>query len=156
GPGPHRRPAADGRRPGRQHGAGAAGRGRGDPHRPGLNRRIAPDQGRMSPRTAAWSACRTAPAAPDAPAGVDILSMRPAWPMGASLEKCPERARPAGFHPPAPTASDVTLSMNPVIRWFHLLGSPPYFDRFAARWAPWFWAAALLTLGVGAWLALFH
>jgi heme exporter protein C len=46
--------------------------------------------------------------------------------------------------------------MNPVIRWFHLLGSPPYFDRFAARWAPWFWAAAVLTLGVGVWLALFH
>ncbi|HET6396865.1 MAG TPA: cytochrome c biogenesis protein CcsA, partial [Pseudoxanthomonas sp.] len=46
--------------------------------------------------------------------------------------------------------------MNPVIRWFHLLGSPPYFDRFAARWAPWCWLAAALTLGVGAWLALFH
>ncbi len=46
--------------------------------------------------------------------------------------------------------------MNPVIRWFHLLGSPPYFDRFAARWAPWCWGAALLTLAVGAWLALFH
>ena len=27
--------------------------------------------------------------------------------------------------------------MNPVLRWFHQLGSPPYFDRFAARWAPW-------------------
>ncbi|HZY32884.1 MAG TPA: heme ABC transporter permease, partial [Rhodanobacter sp.] len=25
--------------------------------------------------------------------------------------------------------------MNPVVRWFHQLGSPPYFDRFAARWA---------------------
>lgn len=46
--------------------------------------------------------------------------------------------------------------MNPVIRWFHLLGSPPYFDRFAARWAPWCWGAAVLTLSVGAWLALFH
>src|SRR5690606_21522830 len=140
----------------RQHGAGAAGRGRGDPHRPGLNRRIAPDQGRMSPRTAAWSACRTAPQRRMRPPGWTFCPCVRLGPWGASLEKCPERARPAGFHPPAPTASDVTLSMNPVIRWFHLLGSPPYFDRFAARWAPWFWAAALLTLGVGAWLALFH
>ena len=53
-------------------------------------------------------------------------------------------------------ASDATFPMNPVIRWFHQLGSPPYFDRFAARWAPWCWAAAVLTLGIGAWLALFH
>jgi heme exporter protein C len=27
--------------------------------------------------------------------------------------------------------------MSPLIRWFHQLGSPPYFDRFAARWTPW-------------------
>ena len=26
--------------------------------------------------------------------------------------------------------------MHPLVRWFHQLGSPPYFDRFAARWAP--------------------
>ena len=45
--------------------------------------------------------------------------------------------------------------MNPVIRWFHLLGSPPYFDRFAARWAPWCWLAAVLVMGVGLWQALF-
>ena len=45
--------------------------------------------------------------------------------------------------------------MNPVIRWFHQLGSPPYFDRFAARWAPWCWLAALLLMGVGSWQALF-
>ena len=44
--------------------------------------------------------------------------------------------------------------MNPVIRWFHLLGSPPYFDRFAARWAPWCWLAAVLVMGVGLWQAL--
>ena len=23
--------------------------------------------------------------------------------------------------------------MNPIVLWFHKLGSPPYFDRFAAR-----------------------
>ena len=45
--------------------------------------------------------------------------------------------------------------MNPLIRWFHQLGSPPYFDRFAARWAPWCWLAALLLMGVGTWQALF-
>ena len=45
--------------------------------------------------------------------------------------------------------------MNPVIRGFHLLGAPPYFDRFAARWAPWCWLAAVLVMGVGLWQALF-
>lgn len=38
--------------------------------------------------------------------------------------------------------------MNPLLRWFHQLGSPPYFYRFASRWAPWcFIAAAPLLLG---------
>ena len=45
--------------------------------------------------------------------------------------------------------------MNPLVRWFHQLGSPPTFDRFAARWAPWCWLAALLLMGVGSWQALF-
>ncbi len=45
--------------------------------------------------------------------------------------------------------------MNPVVRWFHQLGSPPYFDRFAARWTPWCYLAALALLGVGLWQALF-
>ncbi|TKR33108.1 heme ABC transporter permease [Luteimonas gilva] len=45
--------------------------------------------------------------------------------------------------------------MNPVVRWFHRLGSPPYFDRFAARWAPWAYALALLTMAYGLWGALF-
>ena len=39
--------------------------------------------------------------------------------------------------------------MNPILRWFHQLGSPPYFDRFAARWAPWgVWAG---PAGDGVW-----
>ena len=38
--------------------------------------------------------------------------------------------------------------MNPLVLWFHKLGSPPYFYRFAGRLVPWFWAAALL---LGAW-----
>ena len=45
--------------------------------------------------------------------------------------------------------------MNPLIRWFHKLGSPPYFDQFAARWAPWCYALGVLVMGVGIYLALF-
>ena len=45
--------------------------------------------------------------------------------------------------------------MNPVLRWFHQLGSPPTFDRFAARWAPWCHGVALALIAWGAWLALF-
>ena len=39
--------------------------------------------------------------------------------------------------------------MNPVVRWFHQLGSPPYFDRFARRWAPWAYGLAILVFGAG-------
>lgn len=39
--------------------------------------------------------------------------------------------------------------MNPLIRWFHQLGSPPYFDRFAARWAPWAYAIGLAIMFFG-------
>ncbi|MFT4180274.1 MAG: heme ABC transporter permease [Thermomonas sp.] len=45
--------------------------------------------------------------------------------------------------------------MSPLIRWFHQLGSPPYFDRFAARWSPWLYAAALLLFALGLWQGLF-
>ena len=45
--------------------------------------------------------------------------------------------------------------MNPVVRWFHQLGSPPTFDRFAARWAPWAYAAGAVTMLVGMYLGLF-
>jgi len=45
--------------------------------------------------------------------------------------------------------------MNPLVRWFHQLGSPPYFDRFAARWTPWCYLAALVLFGFGLWQALF-
>ena len=39
--------------------------------------------------------------------------------------------------------------MNPLVRWFHQLGSPPYFDRFAARWTPWCYLAAVVLFVVG-------
>ena len=46
-------------------------------------------------------------------------------------------------------ASDEPPLMNPLVRWFHQLGSPPYFDRFAARWAPWAYLSGLLLMAVG-------
>jgi heme exporter protein C len=46
--------------------------------------------------------------------------------------------------------------MNPILRWFHQLGSPPTFDRFAARWAPWAYALGVAVMAWGAWLALFQ
>jgi heme exporter protein C len=39
--------------------------------------------------------------------------------------------------------------MNPLVLWFHKLGSPPYFYRFAGRLLPWFYAAALVSGAVG-------
>ena len=39
--------------------------------------------------------------------------------------------------------------MNPLVLWFHKLGSPPYFYRFAGRLVPWFWAAALVLGAIG-------
>ena len=45
--------------------------------------------------------------------------------------------------------------MTALLRWFHQLGSPPTFDRFAARWAPVCWLIALPLLGIGLWQALF-
>ena len=44
--------------------------------------------------------------------------------------------------------------MSPLIRWFHQLGSPPYFDRFAARWAPWGYGLGLLAMLAGLYGAL--
>ena len=46
-------------------------------------------------------------------------------------------------------------TMNPLVRWFHQLGSPPTFDRFAARWAPWAHGIGLLIMVVGLYLGLF-
>jgi heme exporter protein C len=45
--------------------------------------------------------------------------------------------------------------MHPVVRWFHQLGSPPYFERFAARWAPIAYLTGLLVMGYGLYGALF-
>jgi heme exporter protein C len=46
-------------------------------------------------------------------------------------------------------------TMNPLVRWFHQLGSPPTFDRFAARWAAWAHGVGLLVMLAGLYLALF-
>lgn len=45
--------------------------------------------------------------------------------------------------------------MNRFVRWFHQLGSPPYFDGFAKRWTPWCHALGLLCMGIGIYGALF-
>jgi len=44
--------------------------------------------------------------------------------------------------------------VNPVLLWFHQLGSPPTFDRFAARWTPWGFGLGLLGMAVGLYGAL--
>ena len=46
--------------------------------------------------------------------------------------------------------------MNPVLRWFHQLGSPPTFDRFAARWAPWAYGLGMVAMLWGVYGALFQ
>lgn len=45
--------------------------------------------------------------------------------------------------------------MNPLLLWFHKLGSPPYFYRFAARLQPWLIVLTLLCTAAGLWYA-FH
>jgi len=39
--------------------------------------------------------------------------------------------------------------MNPLLLWFHKLGSPPYFYRLAGRFLPWLYAIALISGVVG-------
>jgi heme exporter protein C len=46
--------------------------------------------------------------------------------------------------------------MNPVVRWFHQLGSPPYFHAFAGRWTPWLRGIAIVLMAWGVWSALFQ
>ncbi len=45
--------------------------------------------------------------------------------------------------------------MNRLLLWFHQLGSPPIFYRFAERWTPWFMLPALLLMTWGIYAALF-
>ena len=45
--------------------------------------------------------------------------------------------------------------MNPLLLWFHKLGSPPYFYRLAGRLLPWLWALALIGLALGLYGGLF-
>ncbi|HZX92018.1 MAG TPA: cytochrome c biogenesis protein, partial [Rudaea sp.] len=39
--------------------------------------------------------------------------------------------------------------MNPLVLWFHKLGSPPYFYRFAGWWLPWLYGFAAISGIVG-------
>lgn len=45
--------------------------------------------------------------------------------------------------------------MNRLLLWFHQTGSPPNFDRFAARWTPWAFLLAFLALAPGLYGALY-
>ena len=45
--------------------------------------------------------------------------------------------------------------MNSLLLWFNQTGSPPNFDRFCARWAPWAWAVAFLAIAAGVYGGLF-
>jgi len=45
--------------------------------------------------------------------------------------------------------------MNRLILWFNKTGSPPNFDRFAARWTPWAFAVAFATMAIGVYGALY-
>ena len=44
--------------------------------------------------------------------------------------------------------------LSRIVLWFNQTGSPPNFDRFAARWTPWAFALAVVAMAVGAWGAL--
>ena len=46
--------------------------------------------------------------------------------------------------------------MHPLVRWFHQLGSPPYFDKFAKRWSMPAYILAVLVMAWGLWVALFN
>jgi heme exporter protein C len=45
--------------------------------------------------------------------------------------------------------------MNPLVLWFHKLGSPPYFYRLAGRFQPWLYAIALIAGAIGLYGGLF-
>lgn len=45
--------------------------------------------------------------------------------------------------------------VNRLILWFNQTGSPAIFDRFAARWAPWAFAFAFVSLAVGIYGAIY-
>ena len=44
--------------------------------------------------------------------------------------------------------------MNALTLWFHKLGSPPYFYRFAGRLLPWLYGVSLVVAAVGLYLGL--
>src|SRR5690349_20057150 len=47
-----------------------------------------------------------------------------------------------------------TTVLSRIVLWFNQTGSPPNFDRFAARWTPWAFALAVVAMAIGAWGAL--
>ncbi len=45
--------------------------------------------------------------------------------------------------------------MNPLVSWFHKMGSPPTFYRVAGLWLPWLYAIALISGAIGLYGGLF-
>ena len=45
--------------------------------------------------------------------------------------------------------------MNRLLLWFNQTGSPPNFDRFAARWAPWAFVIAVVSMAIGIYGAIY-
>jgi heme exporter protein C len=45
--------------------------------------------------------------------------------------------------------------VNRLVLWFNQTGSPPNFERFASKWAPWAFALAFLSLALGVYGALY-
>src|SRR5690554_979047 len=75
----------------------------------------------------------------------------PCWP-----DPVPGPGRGRLHGPALPASENPMPDMNPVVRWFHQLGSPPYFDRFAARWSPWGYLVGALAMAWGVYGALFQ
>jgi heme exporter protein C len=46
-------------------------------------------------------------------------------------------------------------ALSRLVLWFNQTGSPPNFDRFAARWTPWAFAVAMLLMALGTWGGLY-
>src|SRR5690606_5314676 len=62
---------------------------------------------------------------------------------------------PPGRRRGPPSCPELTAAVNRLLLWFHQLGSPPVFERFAARWAPWGFGLGLVGMAIGLYGALF-
>ena len=45
--------------------------------------------------------------------------------------------------------------MNPIVKFFHKTGSPPWFYRFSGLLIPWLWAVFIVLTAIAMYLGLF-